>query len=123
MVATIARRAAVAIIRRMETPSPANDLPPPRPGLLRGLLRGLVERILRLSYTAMAPATPGRLRLASALVLVYFVVPFDLVSDLLPLLGFGDDAIAIGLLAWRLSRHTTPDIRLRARARALRLVP
>lgn len=123
MGAAIARRAAAAIIRGMDNMLPANDLPPPRPGLLRGLFRGLLENVLRLAFTAMHADTPGRLRIASVLVLVYFVVPFDLVSDLLPLLGFGDDAIAIGVLAWRLSRHTTPAIRLRARARALRIIP
>lgn len=99
-----------------------SDPPPPKPGLARGLLRGLLERALRLYYTARAADTPASLRVASLLVLVYFVFPFDLITDLLPLLGFGDDFIALSLLGWRLSRHTTDEIRLRARKRALRVI-
>lgn len=100
-----------------------NDLPPPHPGLFRGFLRGTLERLLRLYYTARAPGTPRRLKLASLLVVAYFLFPFDFITDLLPLLGFGDDIVAMTLLAFALSRHTTDDIRLRARARALRIVP
>lgn len=99
------------------------DLPPPHPGLFRGLLRGIIERALRLWYVARAADTPRRLKIASLLVVVYFLFPFDLISDLLPLLGFGDDFIALSLLAVTLNRHATPEIRHRARARALQAIP
>ncbi|MFZ5723217.1 MAG: YkvA family protein [Pseudomonadota bacterium] len=100
-----------------------DDLPPPHPGLFRGFLRGALERLLRLGYAAAAADTPRRLRVAALLAAVYVVFPFDLISDLLPLLGFGDDVLALSLLAFALSRHVTPEIRQRARARALRIVP
>lgn len=105
------------------TPDIRPDLPPPCPGFWRAIARGLIERALRIVYAARAPATPARLKIASLLVAVYFVFPFDLVSDLLPLLGFGDDLLAISLLGWRLSRHADEEIRYRARARALAIVP
>lgn len=104
----------------MEKPS---DLPPPYPGFWRGILRGLLERALRLYHTARAEHTPMRLKAASFLALLYLVFPFDVISDLLPLLGFGDDLIALSLLAWALSRHTTDEIRLRARGAALKVIP
>lgn len=100
-----------------------NDLPPPHPGLFRSLLRGILERALRLFFTARAADTPARLKFASVLVVVYFFFPFDLISDLLPLIGFGDDLLALTGLGYALSRHTTDDIRYRARVRALRIIP
>jgi uncharacterized membrane protein YkvA (DUF1232 family) len=99
------------------------DLPPPHPGLWRGLARGLLERALRLFHTARSDHTPFRLRAASLLVVLYLLFPFDLISDLLPLLGFGDDLLALSLLAWALSRHSTDAIRYRARAEALKVIP
>lgn len=100
-----------------------SELPPPYPGFWRGIVRGSLERALRLYHTARANHTPVRLKAASFLALFYLVFPFDIISDLLPLLGFGDDLIALSLLAWALSRHTTEDIRLRARAAALKVIP
>ena len=48
--------------------------------------------------------------------LAYFVLPFDFIPDLLPLLGFTDDA-AILLTAIRMvGAHMRPEHRLAARA-------
>jgi len=99
-----------------------DDLPPPYPGFWRGLARSLLERLLRLFHTARAAHTPWRLKAASILAVLYLLFPFDLISDLLPLLGFGDDILALALLAWALSRHTTDAIRYRARADALKII-
>lgn len=99
------------------------DLPPPHPGLWRGIARGLLERALRLFHTARAQHTPWRVKAASVLAIGYLLFPFDLISDLLPLLGFGDDLFALALLACALSRHSTDAIRYRARAEALKIIP
>jgi uncharacterized membrane protein YkvA (DUF1232 family) len=108
----------------MPTPQPMPpDLPPPFPGFWRGLARGLLERVCRLYLTARAPGTPTRLKAASVLVAFYFLFPFDLISDLLPLLGFGDDLFAVSLLGYALSRHANDAIRWRAREMALKVIP
>lgn len=99
------------------------ELPPPYPGVFRGLLRGVCERCLRLWYVVRAAETPRRLKVAAVLVVLYFLFPFDLVSDLLPLLGLSDDLLGLAALAFALNRHVTPPIRQRARARALSLIP
>ena len=86
------------------------------------MVRGLLERSLRLYYTARATDTPGRLKFASLLVAIYFFFPFDLIADILPLIGFGDDILALSILGWRLSRHTTDEIRWHARVRARQII-
>jgi uncharacterized membrane protein YkvA (DUF1232 family) len=47
-------------------------------------------------YAASDPATPARVRLLILGALAYFVMPADAVPDILPFLGFGDDAAVIG---------------------------
>lgn len=106
----------------MTNTSPA-DLPPPHPGLFRGLLRGACERVLRGWYVIRAAETPRRLKVASVLVALYLLFPFDLIFDLLPLLGLSDDLVGLTVLAFALNRHATPDLRRQARASALRLIP
>jgi len=56
--------------------------------------RGLpfVEDLLAAYYCATDPATPRRVKLVLAGALAYFVLPADAVPDILPFLGFADDA-------------------------------
>jgi len=51
-----------------------------------------VEDLLAAYYCTVDPATPTRVRLILLGALAYFVLPADAVPDLLPLLGFADDA-------------------------------
>ncbi|MBT9289485.1 YkvA family protein [Prosthecodimorpha staleyi] len=54
-------------------------------------------------YCALDPTTPRRVRLTLLGALAYFVMPADLLPDVLPLVGFTDDATvlvtAIGMVA------------------------
>src|SRR5918998_2040805 len=50
------------------------------------------EDLLAAYYCATDPATPKRVKLVLVGALAYFVLPADAVPDLLPLLGFADDA-------------------------------
>ena len=67
-------------------------------------------------FCATDPKTPLRVRAALFAPLLYFVAPLDAVPDLIPLIGFGDDAaILLGVIKL-LSDHITPAHRARAEA-------
>ncbi|MCE1235460.1 MAG: DUF1232 domain-containing protein [Hyphomicrobiales bacterium] len=51
-----------------------------------------MEDVIAAWYCAIDPTTPRRVRLTLLAALAYFVAPVDLVPDLLPLIGFTDDA-------------------------------
>ena len=73
------------------------------------------EDLLAAYYCAFDQATPFRVRAALIGALAYFVLPFDFVPDVLPLLGFTDDA-AILLTALRMvAGHLRPEHRDAAR--------
>lgn len=46
------------------------------------------------------PATPLASKLVAVLALVYLLSPFDLVSDLLPFVGWIDDGLVVAGLLW-----------------------
>jgi uncharacterized membrane protein YkvA (DUF1232 family) len=51
-----------------------------------------VEDLLAAFYCATDPATPKRVKLILLGALTYFILPTDAVPDILPFLGFADDA-------------------------------
>jgi uncharacterized membrane protein YkvA (DUF1232 family) len=50
------------------------------------------EDILAAYFCTLDPATPNRVRLVLLGAIAYFVMPLDVLPDLLPLVGFADDA-------------------------------
>jgi uncharacterized membrane protein YkvA (DUF1232 family) len=73
------------------------------------------EDLLAAYYCAFDQTTPFQVRAALIGALAYFVLPFDFVPDVLPLLGFTDDA-AILLTALRMvAGHLRPEHRDAAR--------
>ncbi len=51
-----------------------------------------IEDLLAAYFCAVDPATPKRVKLILIGALTYFVLPTDAVPDILPFLGFADDA-------------------------------
>jgi uncharacterized membrane protein YkvA (DUF1232 family) len=73
------------------------------------------EDLLTAYYCAFDQATPLQVKTALIGALAYFVLPFDVVPDMMPLLGFTDDA-AILLTALRMvTAHVRPEHREAAR--------
>ena len=73
------------------------------------------EDLLAAWYCAFDRDTPMQVKAALIGALAYFVLPFDFVPDVLPLLGFTDDA-AILLTALRMvAGHLRPEHRDAAR--------
>jgi uncharacterized membrane protein YkvA (DUF1232 family) len=73
-----------------------------------GILAEAFDRIRRLArqlpfsadllaayFCVRDPATSGRVKLILLAAMAYFVMPIDGVPDLIPILGFGDDAAII----------------------------
>lgn len=56
-------------------------------------------------------------RLVAGAALFYLIDPFDLVTDLVPLLGWIDDALAVPLGLWLASKMIPREVMVDARAR------
>src|SRR4051812_8737936 len=50
------------------------------------------EDLLAAYFCTLDPATPNRVRLVLAGAIAYFVMPLDIIPDILPVIGFADDA-------------------------------
>lgn len=61
------------------------------------------------------PATPRRVRLTLLAALGYFVLPIDAIPDIMPLLGFTDDAAVIAAALAAVAGSITPEHREKAR--------
>ncbi len=79
--------------------------------------RVVVERALRLYYAAQDPATPPWAKRAIYSGLAYFVMPFDLIPDFIPVVGYTDDAATLLLTLFVVSAYVSRDVKVRARAR------
>src|SRR3954451_8871694 len=79
------------------------------------------EDLLAAYYCAFDHETPRHVQAALLGAIAYFILPFDFVPDMLPLLGFTDDAAILATAIRTVATHITPDHREAARA-ALRRV-
>ncbi len=80
--------------------------------------REVVEKALWLYYTLQRPETPAWAKRTIMGALVYFVMPFDFVADLAPLVGFTDDLSVLLLAIGTVAAHITPAIKEQARLKA-----
>ena len=73
------------------------------------------EDLLAAWFCARDPATPRRVRLTLLAALGYFVLPVDAIPDIMPLLGFTDDAAVIAAAIAAVAGSITPEHRERAK--------
>jgi uncharacterized membrane protein YkvA (DUF1232 family) len=74
-----------------------------------------IDEVVAAWFCALDPATPRRVRLGLLAALAYFVAPIDVVPDILPLVGFGDDAGVLMAAITLVRAHITDDHREAAR--------
>ncbi|MFJ2032899.1 YkvA family protein [Streptosporangium sp. NPDC087985] len=67
----------------------------PEAGLLKEALRILPDLLRLLRRLAGDKTLPRGVRVRLALLMVYLAIPFDLVPDFIPVLGYVDDAIIV----------------------------
>jgi uncharacterized membrane protein YkvA (DUF1232 family) len=77
-----------------------------------------VDDLVAAYYCALDPATPMRVRGMLLAALAYFILPFDLIPDMIVGLGFADDAALLTAVLGLVASHITPTHRAAA-ARAL----
>jgi uncharacterized membrane protein YkvA (DUF1232 family) len=77
-----------------------------------------VEDLVAAYYCALDPATPMRVRGMLLAALAYFILPADLIPDMIAGLGFADDAALLTAVVGLVASHITPTHRAAA-ARAL----
>jgi len=75
------------------------------------------EDLLAAYYCAFDRATPRHVQLTLIGALAYFVLPADVVPDIIPVLGFGDDAAVLAGTLKLVSDHITPAHRDAARTK------
>jgi len=74
------------------------------------------EDLLAAYYCAFDKDTPRHVQAALLGAIAYFVLPFDFVPDMLPVLGFTDDAAILATALRMVVTHITPEHRDAARA-------
>ena len=74
------------------------------------------EDLLAAYYCAFDRETPRHVQAALLGAIAYFVLPFDFVPDMLPVLGFTDDAAVLATALRMVATHITPEHRDAARA-------
>lgn len=65
-------------------------------------------------FCAMDPNTPAKVKVTAIGALAYWILPIDLVPDIFPIVGYGDDATAIFLAYKAISSHITDEHRDKA---------
>ncbi|WP_185447184.1 YkvA family protein [Kribbella qitaiheensis] len=75
---------------------------------VRDALRLLPDLIRLLRRLAGDPSLPRGVRIRLWLLLVYLGVPFDLVPDFIPVVGYADDAVIVALALRSVTRRAGP---------------
>src|SRR5436190_22398990 len=73
------------------------------------------EDLLAANYCAFDSATPRQVKAALVGAIVYFILPFDVVPDILPVLGYSDDAAVLFAALRLVAGHIRPEHREAAR--------
>lgn len=73
------------------------------------------EDLVAAFYCATDPLTPKRVKLILIGAIAYFIFPTDAVADLLPLVGFADDAAVLAAAITQVAGSITEEHRLKAR--------
>ena len=74
------------------------------------------EDLLAAYYCAFDKQTPRHVQVALLGAIAYFILPFDFIPDMMPVLGFTDDAAVLATAIRLVATHITEDHREAARA-------
>jgi uncharacterized membrane protein YkvA (DUF1232 family) len=80
------------------------------------------EDLLSAYYCAFDLRTPRHVQAALLGAIAYFILPFDFIPDMLPVLGFTDDAAVLATAIRLVSAHITSEHRDAARAKLKRII-
>jgi uncharacterized membrane protein YkvA (DUF1232 family) len=74
------------------------------------------EDLLAAYYCAFDKQTPRHVQVSLLGAIAYFVLPFDFIPDMMPVLGFTDDAAVLATAIRLVANHITVEHREAARA-------
>src|SRR5436309_13282761 len=74
------------------------------------------EDLIAAYYCAFDSQTPRHVQAVLLGAIAYFILPFDFIPDMLPVLGFTDDAAILATAIRTVVGHITPEHRDAARA-------
>jgi uncharacterized membrane protein YkvA (DUF1232 family) len=74
------------------------------------------EDLLAAYYCAFDKRTPRHVQAALLGAIAYFILPFDFIPDVMPVLGFTDDAAVLATAIRLVATHITSEHREAARA-------
>ena len=103
---------------------PADELAKDRESVRRRFWRKLkrvaarlpfAEELLAAYYCAFDRQTPRHVQAALLGAIAYFILPFDFITDVLPVLGFTDDAAVLATALRMVASHVMPEHRDAAR--------
>jgi uncharacterized membrane protein YkvA (DUF1232 family) len=85
---------------------------------LKRVVAGLpfAEDLLAAYYCAFDKQTPRHVQVALLGAIAYFILPFDFIPDMMPILGFTDDAAVLANAIRLVATHIRPEHREAARA-------
>ena len=78
--------------------------------------------MLTLYYVLRSPSVSTADKAKIYGVLGYFILPFDIVPDLLPMVGYADDISALFWVVNVVWKNITPEVRDQARAKAIEIM-
>src|ERR1039458_2550679 len=67
------------------------------------------EDLLAAYYCAFDKETPRHVQVTLLGAIAYFILPFDFIPDMLPVLGFTDDAAVLATAIKLVASHITPE--------------
>jgi uncharacterized membrane protein YkvA (DUF1232 family) len=85
----------------------------PQGATLADAARSLPELVGLVRRLAKDPAVPRRSRVTLWMLVGYLLLPFDLVPDFIPVLGYADDAIVVAIALRRVVRTAGEEAVLR----------
>ena len=77
----------------------------------------VIYQALLLYYVAQSPTCPPKIKAGIIGALGYLISPFDLIPDIMPGIGFADDAIAIATAVALAQIYITDEIKAQAKAK------
>jgi len=75
----------------------------------------MAESTVAMYFCMLDPKTPMWVKATVAAALAYFILPLDAIPDLMPLVGFSDDASVLAAAFTAVSAHVTEAHRVSAR--------
>jgi len=79
------------------------------PARLRDVLRLFPDVVRLLRRLAADPSLPRGVRIRLGALIVYLLLPIDLVPDFIPVVGYADDAVIVALALRSVVRAAGPD--------------